>query len=168
MGCTAAPGLVLDGMVPGGIAADFQPLAAGGSIRRTLRVSRYLAVFAMAARIASVSAPAPALRRYLAAAAIALVAVCATISFARGGSFHDDIAFSRQWLRTNPESVNAHYNLGYALAKQGRAEEAAAEYQEALRILPDYALAHCNLANALSALGRLDEAAPRIIATRCG
>ena len=117
-----------------------------------------LAVFAMAARIASVSAPAPALRRYLAAVATALVAVCATISFARGGSFHDDIAFSRQWLRTNPESVNAHYNLGYALAKQGRAEAAAAEYQEALRILPDYALAHCNLANALSALGRLDEA----------
>ncbi|MEO7649721.1 MAG: tetratricopeptide repeat protein, partial [Bryobacteraceae bacterium] len=93
-------------------------------------------------------------------AAVALIAVYASISFHRASYFQDDIAFSRQWIETNPGNVNAHYNLGFALAKQGRPEEAAAEYNEALRIRPDYAFAHCNLANALSALGRLDEAIP--------
>jgi tetratricopeptide (TPR) repeat protein len=117
-----------------------------------------LAVFAMAARIASLHLHTQTARRYLTVAATALVTVCAAISFARGTYFYDDISFSRQWLRTNPDSLNAHYNLGYTLAKQGKTQEAAAEYQAALRIQPDYSLAHCNLANALSGLGRLDEA----------
>jgi tetratricopeptide (TPR) repeat protein len=117
-----------------------------------------LAVFAMAARMSSLDPDGTGVRRYLALGAAAAIAVCAAITFGRGAYFHDDVIFSRQWLRTNPDSVNAHYNLGYALAKRGEAAEAAAEYREALRILPDYTLAHGNLANALSSLGRLDEA----------
>jgi protein O-mannosyl-transferase len=117
-----------------------------------------LGAFAIVARITSMYLDMRPVRRYLGPAAAALVVVCAVISFQRSYYFHDDIVFSRQWLRTNPESVNAHYNLGYALAKQGRTEEAAVEYRAALRILPDYAFAHCNLANALSALGKADEA----------
>jgi len=112
-----------------------------------------LAVFAIVARMASTTQP----RRYLALAGATLLAY-AGVSFHRSTFFHDDVSFSRQWIRTNPESVNAHYNLAFTLAKQGRAEESAAEYTEALRIRPDYAYAHCNLANALAALGRLDEA----------
>ena len=115
-------------------------------------------VFAMAARITSMYLDVPPVRRYLGPPATALVVLYAVISFQRSSYFHDDIGFSRQWLRTNPESVNAHYNLAYALAKQGRTEEAAVEYRAALRILPDYALAQCNLANALSTLGKIDEA----------
>jgi len=36
----------------------------------------------------------------------------------------------------NPE---AHFNLGIALARQGRRQEAATHYAEALRLKPDYA-----------------------------
>jgi tetratricopeptide (TPR) repeat protein len=117
-----------------------------------------LAVFAIAAQIACLPVAAPFLGPYVAPAAIALLIGYAAISFHRGTFFRDDIAFSRQWIRTNPGSVNAHYNLAFALAKQGDAAGAAEEYTETLRIHPGYTKAHCNLANALSTLGRLDEA----------
>jgi tetratricopeptide (TPR) repeat protein len=49
-------------------------------------------------------------------------------------------------------------NLGAALEKKGRKEEAADWYREALRWKPDYADAHCNLANIYVALKRPREA----------
>ena len=61
-------------------------------------------------------------------------------------------------LRTRPEYVDAHNNLGTALADLGRLDDAIACYRAALRIRPDYADAHHNLGNALKEQGRLDEA----------
>ncbi len=51
-----------------------------------------------------------------------------------------------------------HNNLGVALAKEGKLNEAIRHYSEALRIKQNYALAHNNLGVALRLQGRLDEA----------
>jgi tetratricopeptide (TPR) repeat protein len=49
-------------------------------------------------------------------------------------------------------------NFGSELAKQGRLDEAAKEYQSAILADPQYAAAHLNLAFTLDRLGRADEA----------
>jgi len=54
--------------------------------------------------------------------------------------------------------AEAHHNLGLALLRIGRIQEAIGHCEQALRIQPDYAEAHCNLGNALFRLGRLQEA----------
>jgi tetratricopeptide (TPR) repeat protein len=68
-----------------------------------------------------------------------------------------------------PAEPLAHFNLGNALARLGRLDEARASYGQALAIRPDFAEAQQNLekvlldagmkqANALRSIGRLDEA----------
>ena len=52
----------------------------------------------------------------------------------------------------------AHYNLGDALVKMGRRDEAIAQYQKTLQITPNYAEAHNNLGSVLLQKGRVDEA----------
>jgi tetratricopeptide (TPR) repeat protein len=49
-----------------------------------------------------------------------------------------------------PDSAEAHYNLGVDLAHAGRVAEAAAQFEAALRLQPNYAEAHNNLGVALS------------------
>jgi tetratricopeptide (TPR) repeat protein len=116
-----------------------------------------LGVLALAARLAGALANSPMRRRALAgAAAVALVAA-ASVSAGRAAYFHDDLNFSRQWLRTNPDSVNARYNLALALARRGDHAGAVEHYNAAVRIRPDYAYAHNNLGNALLALGRIEQ-----------
>jgi len=57
-----------------------------------------------------------------------------------------------------PDDPLAHNNLGVALAKAGRIQEAIGQYEESLQIDPDFALAQNNLAAALGKLGRTQEA----------
>ncbi len=54
--------------------------------------------------------------------------------------------------------MNAHHNLGTALAHQGELEEAVGHFVQALRYMPEHADAHGNLGAALARLGRPDEA----------
>jgi tetratricopeptide (TPR) repeat protein len=54
--------------------------------------------------------------------------------------------------------AEAHNNLGAALFKQGKLEEAVAAFREAIRLQPDDAGAHIYLGNALRMQGKLDEA----------
>ncbi len=58
----------------------------------------------------------------------------------------------------NPDYAEAHDNLGAALSKKGRLDDAIAEYHRALELKPDYAEAHANLGVALYRKGRLDDA----------
>ncbi len=140
---------------------------------------------AVAALLASAHWQRVAVRRGTIAGGVILTACATMISAGRCDTFKDDVHFSQQWLRTNPgiessaadrrtgqslfgrfqgwfntdaASVNAHYNLGFALAKQGRFEASIVHYSEALRLNPDYAYAHNNLGNALAAVGRSEEA----------
>jgi protein O-GlcNAc transferase len=61
-------------------------------------------------------------------------------------------------IELEPNSAQAHTNLGQALARVGRVGEAVQSFRAALQIDPGYAVAHVNLAIALEQLGRLEEA----------
>ena len=69
-------------------------------------------------------------------------------------------------LRVDPGLPEAHLNLGNALFREGRTEDAVAQYREAIRLAPGYAGAHYNLAQALAKLGRAGEAQSEIEAAR--
>jgi hypothetical protein len=61
-------------------------------------------------------------------------------------------------LNVTENNFLAHNNLGSALARQGRYEEATAHFMETLRISPNHVPAHYNLGLALAKQGKLDEA----------
>jgi hypothetical protein len=63
-------------------------------------------------------------------------------------------------LKYNPNSVEAHTNLGLAYDQTGQWEDAVRQYQRALQDNPHYGQAHANLGNVLVKLGRPEEAIP--------
>jgi tetratricopeptide (TPR) repeat protein len=68
------------------------------------------------------------------------------------------MAHYQKALAINPDSAEAHYNLGNAFLQQGQMDEAMAQYQKALAIKPDYAEAHNNLGNVFIHQERVEEA----------
>lgn len=96
--------------------------------------------------------------RWVKWAAVAVVALCASVTLHRASYFKDDFAFSWQWLRTDPRSFNAHYNLGLALAREGKTEGAMAQYSRALEIAPEHPQALNNLGRSLFEIGRIEDA----------
>ena len=71
--------------------------------------------------------------------------------------FDEAVRTYGQALALNPDSDQAHNNLGLTWQAQGREQEAVAEFREATRLNPGFETARFNLANALSRLGQLDE-----------
>jgi tetratricopeptide (TPR) repeat protein len=57
-------------------------------------------------------------------------------------------------VRINPRSVEAHYNLGVASARQRRTDDAIAHFEAATRLDPTHAAAHANLGAVLRLAGR--------------
>ena len=57
-----------------------------------------------------------------------------------------------------PESAEAQFDLGVALARNGELDAAAAAYRRAIALRPDHVQAHLNLGGVLRRQGRLDEA----------
>jgi Flp pilus assembly protein TadD len=74
-----------------------------------------------------------------------------------GGSI-EAMRYYRQTLAINPESAEAHNNLGVVLGSQGQIEEAILHFQQALAIRPEYADAHNNLGIAFGSRGQVEEA----------
>ena len=60
--------------------------------------------------------------------------------------YEDAVAEFRKALKSNPDSVAAHINLGAALTQLGDPKGAAEQFQKALLIEPNNANAHYNLA----------------------
>ena len=90
------------------------------------------------------------------AAAVLLLLAAQTVT--RGAYYRDYEAFCRQWVKTDPKSLNAHNSLAVVLTMDGRLEEAGGHYEEALKIAPDSPQARSNLANLRLQQGRLQEA----------
>jgi tetratricopeptide (TPR) repeat protein len=67
----------------------------------------------------------------------------------------------REYLETHPDSAEARSNLGAALARAGRYDEAIAEYDRALAKSPENPALLLNLGLAYYKTGRLGEAAAR-------
>lgn len=75
-----------------------------------------------------------------------------------GGKIKEAIVHYQAALRTRPDAVAAHNNLGAALQATGDMEAAINHYRQAVKLKPDYANARYNLGNALLSAGRVDEA----------
>jgi tetratricopeptide (TPR) repeat protein len=63
-------------------------------------------------------------------------------------------------LQLKPGYTEAHYNLGVALATQGKLAEAIPHFDRVLQLKPNFAEAHLNLAIALASDGKTAEAIP--------
>jgi len=87
-----------------------------------------------------------------------VVMVLAALSWQRCRVFRNEETLFRDNLLHNPLAWAAHYNLGNALLRAGKTEDAIAQYGEALRIRPDYVEAHYNLGNALLQAGKTEDA----------
>lgn len=73
-----------------------------------------------------------------------------------GGDLDHAVELYREALRTWPDLVEAHVNLGRALALRGWTGEAIVEYRRAVEQDPESGLAHRALAEIFQALGDTD------------
>jgi len=79
-------------------------------------------------------------------------------TYLRNITWQDDTTLWSDVVSKSFHNYRAYNGLGFALNKQGRAEEAIEQYLQALRINPDYDQAHNNLGNSLVLQGRHKEA----------
>ena len=97
-------------------------------------------------------------RRALPAAAGVVMLGCAITARAQLQNWESSTALWTHTLEVTTGNNLAHNNLGNALAKQGKFNDAIAQYSEALRIKPDYAFAQNNLGRVLANQGRVSGA----------
>ncbi len=94
-------------------------------------------------------------------APLLLCAVAAGLSLwtlERNRVWSDEVALYRDCVEKSPAKARPHNNLGAALARRDRLDEAIAHYRQALKVKPDYADAHYNLGYALARQGKLEAA----------
>jgi Flp pilus assembly protein TadD len=82
----------------------------------------------------------------------------AVLTFERNADYRSNVSIWQDVVAKVPDNARAHNNLGTALAKCGRLEDAIAHCRTAVAICPDYAEAHSNLGMALARGGYVDEA----------
>jgi tetratricopeptide (TPR) repeat protein len=97
-------------------------------------------------------------RPLLAMAMMASLGALAVCCFVQTSYWKNNDSLWTHTLACTSGNYPAHHNLAYALAKQGKLDEAVAQYREALEIQPRYAETRYNLGIALSRQGKLDEA----------
>jgi tetratricopeptide (TPR) repeat protein len=93
-------------------------------------------------------------------AAIALSLVGALFcgwTFERNKTWADEITLYRDSAAKSPAKARSQNNLGAALSRRNRMQEAIEQYQAALKIKPQFSDAHYNLGYALARTGKLDE-----------
>ena len=89
--------------------------------------------------------------------ALVLIAL-GILTYRHTGIYRDGVTFFNHIIAHNPTAREAHRNLGEALTKQGRWEEALAIFRVAVAQNPNEAREHSNVGAALIMNGRLDEA----------
>ncbi len=97
-------------------------------------------------------------RKGAACAAAAILVVLGTLTWRQAGIYRDGVTFFSHIIAHNPTARQAHRNLGEALTKQNRWEEALAAFRIALKQAPNDAREHSNVGAALIKLDRIDEA----------
>jgi tetratricopeptide (TPR) repeat protein len=80
------------------------------------------------------------------------------VASVQAGDLAEAEAHYRTALSAKP-TAETHNGLGYVLAKQGRTNEAVAEFRNAIDANPKFTPAYNNLADALAKQGKLEEAA---------
>jgi hypothetical protein len=101
-------------------------------------------------------------RSYLATPLLAGTAggilLCVELTRHQLGYWQESETLFRQALKVTTENPVASNNLGDALVRKGRIDEAIGHFQQALRLMPDFDDAHNSLGNALARKGQLGEA----------
>jgi tetratricopeptide (TPR) repeat protein len=83
--------------------------------------------------------------RLLGAAGLAAVVCCAVVTFKQVRVWQDDVRLFTHALKVTKNNGAAHFNLGTALGKLGKLDEAIAQFQRAVAASPGYAAAYYNL-----------------------
>jgi Flp pilus assembly protein TadD len=96
-------------------------------------------------------------RACVAVAVAAALVLCVALTRQQLGYWKDAETLFRHALAVSRDNWMAHNNLGTALYRQGRDEEAILHFQECVRLQPRYAPAHLNLGNAFNRTGHVDE-----------
>ncbi len=79
-------------------------------------------------------------------------------TYDRNSIWGDELSFWRDCVGKSYQKARPNYNMGVALDKRGRLEEAITYFSKAIEIAPNYANAHYNLGVALMGRGRVEEA----------
>ncbi len=90
--------------------------------------------------------------------AVVWLAGLSAVAWVQVGYWRSSPALFAHALQVTDGNWLAHNQLGHALEREGKVEEAIRHYRAALRILPDYAEAHDNLGVALLSIGKSEEA----------
>ncbi len=117
-----------------------------------------LAVPALAAAAVSAWSGAVRHRRALLAAGCGLIAICSAITLSRAAAFHDDMTFSRQWVRLQPEAPIPWNNIGAHWLNADRPDLAEPALRQALAHGPNLADAHYNMGLLLFKTHRVETA----------
>jgi tetratricopeptide (TPR) repeat protein len=91
-------------------------------------------------------------------AAFAVLAVLGFLTARQAEVWRDSRTLFEHALAVTDDNWLAHNNLGDALVREGRLDEAAAHFEESLRLLPENPDAHYNLAIVRARTGRTEEA----------
>ena len=100
----------------------------------------------------------PAWRKGAAGAAAVVLVVLGALTWRHAEIYRDGITLFNHVIAHNPTARFAHRNLGEALTKLGKWEEALAAFRVAVAQTPDDARDHSNVGAALIMLDRHDEA----------
>ncbi len=87
----------------------------------------------------------------------AAIILCLGLTRQQLGYWRNSETLFRHALAVTKNNYLAHNNLGIALAKNGRIDEAIQHFQEAIRLEPDFVYGHINLGKALDMKGQTDE-----------
>lgn len=105
--------------------------------------------------------PSPVRARILAVASAAVLIPLALATRSQAAYWRDSETLFAHTIAVTPPNADAHYDLGAALARRGRMDEAMAHYREAVRIDPGHAAAWNSLGGALLKQGKpLDALGP--------
>ena len=90
--------------------------------------------------------------------AAVIIVVLGVLTWRQASIWRDDETLNRHIIAFNPQARYAYLNLGHALGKQGRYEEALDALRIAVEQRPDSALEYSGLGSTLIFLGRFEEA----------
>ena len=90
--------------------------------------------------------------------AAAVLIVLGALTWRQAEIYRDGVTFFSHVIAHNPTAREAHRNLGEALTREGRWEEALAAFRIAAALAPEEAREHSNVGAALIMLDRMDEA----------
>jgi tetratricopeptide (TPR) repeat protein len=107
---------------------------------------------------ADLAARRPQARAAVAAAAIAAVAAMMVVTWSQVRVWRNGVSLWERAVARTRDNYIAVTNLGVALHKQGKIDEALSRYLDALRINARYEITHYNLGLAVAEQGKMDEA----------